>query len=162
LSIWPSVIGSALVATAAVVVAVRRPALAAQAGTRILNGLLAIWLLACALGILVLFGRLFQMPHRLLSYVAVIFAWWAFWSLVPLALASIDRAGGVGRCVLHLLLAGASLTAVLLAAFTGFLGRPPVTLAGLLRFRVLHAALVPALGTLAIVAWRVLAGRYRE
>lgn len=172
MNVWASLVGSAVVAVAAVVVAVRRPALAAQAATRILNGLVLVWLLACGLGIAVLVQQgggpggaevatSFHTPHRLLSHVVVIFAWWALWSLVPLALVYVDRGGGVWICIFHLFLAGASLTLVLASAFTGALGRPPVSAESYLRFRVLHTALVPVLGTLALVGWRVLAGRYR-
>jgi hypothetical protein len=54
-----------------------------------------------------------------------------------------------------------TLAFVLLSAFTGYLGGSPVTEGSYLRFRLLHTVVVPFLGTLSLLAWRILVGRYQ-
>jgi len=91
----------------------------------------------------------------------VVLAWIAFWWLITVASERAIRVGGVLRLSLHLALAAATLALVLFAAFSGHLGRPPATKESYLRFRVLHTILVPFLGTVSLLGWRILASRYR-
>ena len=80
---------------------------------------------------------------------------------MPVAVERVIRAGGAWKLVLHLIVAGATLGLVALSAFSGDLGRPPLTDASYVRFRVLHMVLLPFLGTLSLLAWRTVAGRYQ-
>lgn len=65
------------------------------------------------------------------------------------------------RPVLHLTLAVGSKILVLLAAFTGYLGRPPMTEGRYLRFRVLHTLAVPLVGTVILLGWLLVVRRYK-
>jgi hypothetical protein len=141
---------------------VRRPVTALRAAITLLTGLLLVWLLLCGVGVAaqILQGAgmggvetdtPFHAPHRWLGHGAVILGWVTFWWLVPVAVERMIRAGGVFRLLLHLLLASSTLAFVLLSAFTGYLGGAPVTEGSYLRFRVLHTAVVPFLGTLFVL-----------
>jgi hypothetical protein len=163
---WALIVGSATV------VAVRRPAVALRAAISLLTVLVLVWLLVCSAGLAaqiqqgpgmhsVQTDTPFHGPHRWLNHGAVILTWVTFWWLVPVAVERAVRASGVGRLVLHLLLATSTLGFVFLSAFTGYLGQDPVTEGSYLRFRVLHTVLAPSLGTLSLLGWRILVGRYR-
>jgi hypothetical protein len=162
----------ALIVGGATVIAVRRPVVALRVSVGLLTTLVLVWLLLCGAGVAAQIRQgggmhavetdtPFHGPHRWLGHGVVILSWVTFWWLVPVAVERAIRSGGIWRLLLHLLLASSTLGLVLLSAFTGYLGRAPVTEGSYLRFRVLHTALVPVLGTLSLLAWRVLAGRYR-
>jgi hypothetical protein len=159
------------VVSGAAMLAVHRPAVALRAGTWLVTGLVLIWLLLCGLGLAaqvrqgggihaVVTETPFHGAHRVLSHAVVMLAWAAAGWMMPVAVERAIRTGGVGMLLLQLPLAAATLILVLLSAFTGHLAAPPVTEASYLRFRILHTVLVPLMGTLSLLAWRVVASRY--
>jgi hypothetical protein len=163
---WALVVGGATAA------AVRRPVVAVRASVGLLTTLVVVWLLLCGAGVAAQIRQgggihavetdtPFHGPHRWLGHGAVVLAWVTFWWLVPVAVERAIRTGGPWWLLFHLLLASTTLGLVLLSAFSGYLARAPVTEGSYLRFRVLHTVLIPLLGTLSLLAWRVLAGRYR-
>jgi hypothetical protein len=160
-----------LVVGGATVTALRRPVVALRAASSLLTVLVLVWLLLCGAGVAAQIRQgagmdavetdtPFHGPHRWLGHGAVILGWVTFWWLVTVAVERVIRAGGAWRLLLHLLLASSTLALLLLSAFTGYLGRAPLTEGSYLRFRVLHTALVPFLGTLSLLGWRILVGRY--
>lgn len=85
----------------------------------------------------------------------------ALCACVPFAIERAVRQGGAGRLTVHLTLALATHWLVLATVFTGYLIRPPVTEGRVLRFAVLHVVAAPLLATLTLVAWLLVARRYR-
>jgi hypothetical protein len=166
-SLWGGIVA------AAIALAFVRPLYAVRVTNGVLAAVVVLWMLLCGLGIagqidrgpgMDAMGRetMFDAPHNALNHVVVVLVAVAFCVSIPLAIERGVHRDGVGRLVLHVTLALATEAFVLLSAFTGYFGRPPVTDGSYLRFRLLHTMAVPFVATLALIGWFLVVRRYRR